>query len=72
MASAEPDKLIISNRDRLTQKYKAAGVTAIDKAVKKLIQADAARGLVSVFVEPERRGDNGYLRRYRYPGSKRG
>jgi hypothetical protein len=51
MANPTPDKLIFSNCDQLTQKYQAAGATAIDKAVKKLIRADAARGIVTIFVD---------------------
>jgi hypothetical protein len=48
---ATPDKLIVSNSNELTRKYKAAGKTAVEKAVKKLIQADAARGIVTAFVD---------------------
>src|SRR5436309_2828652 len=51
MPTSSPDKLIVSNCDRLTQKYNATGTTAIDTAVKKLIKADASRGIVTVFVD---------------------
>ena len=46
-----PDKLIVSNCERLAQKYGPAGSTAVNTAVKKLIKADAARGIVTVFVD---------------------
>src|SRR5437870_2960686 len=51
MPASPPDKLIVSNRDRLVQKYSPADATAIDTAVKKLIKADASRGIVTVFVD---------------------
>jgi hypothetical protein len=46
-----PDKLIVSNGNELTRKYKAAGSTAIEKAIKNLIKADAARGIVTAYVD---------------------
>ena len=51
MTATSPDKLVVSNCDRLTQKYGPAGATAVNTAVKKLIKADAARGIVTVFVD---------------------
>lgn len=51
MTASTPDKLIVSNGDRLTQKYGSAGTTALNAAVKKLIKADAARGIVTEFVD---------------------
>ena len=45
------DKLIVSNGNELTRKYRAAGVTAVKKAVRKLIKADASRGIVTEFVD---------------------
>ena len=50
MPAASPDKLVVSNGARLTQKYGAAGATAVNTAVKALIKADAARGIVTVFI----------------------
>ncbi len=51
MSATAPDKLIVSNLDCLTQKYGSAGAGAVNTAVKKLIKADAARGIVSLFVD---------------------
>jgi Peptidase family C25 len=51
MASNPADKLIVSNCAQLTQKYGATGAAAVVKAVAKLMKADAARGLVSAFVD---------------------
>ena len=51
MTASAPDKLIVSSCDRLSQKYGTAGATAVNTAVKKLIKADAARGIVTVFVD---------------------
>jgi hypothetical protein len=48
---ATPDKLIVSNGNELTRKYKATGKAAIDKAIERLIKADAARGIVTVYVD---------------------
>jgi hypothetical protein len=48
---SSPDKLIVSNGTALARKYTVAGKTAIEKAVKDLIQADAARGLVTSYVD---------------------
>src|SRR5690349_11927320 len=39
------DKIIVSNRSALTQKYKSAGVTKIRAAVAALIAADKVRGI---------------------------
>ena len=41
------DKIIVSNRSALKAKYGAAGAASIDSAVKKLIAADALRGIDS-------------------------
>src|SRR5262249_33087410 len=46
-----PDKRIVSNRNELTRKYKAAGRTAVEKAMKNLSKADAARGIVTAYVD---------------------
>ena len=46
-----PDKLIVSNSNELSQKYKAAGRTAIEKALKNLIKADAAPGDYDIKLE---------------------
>jgi hypothetical protein len=51
MPEAPPDKLIISNLDKLTQKYDSGGAAAVSRAVKQLITADAARGIVTAFVD---------------------
>jgi hypothetical protein len=51
MSKPSPDKLIVSNCAQLAKKYKAPGLGAIEKAVKALIKADAARGLVTTFVD---------------------
>ncbi len=48
---SSPDKLIVSNGIALARKYKATGKAAIDKAIKDLIQADAARGIVTSYVD---------------------
>lgn len=45
------DKIIVSNRAGLKAKYGAAGVAAIDKALKRLIAADLARGHQTQVVE---------------------
>ncbi len=45
------DKLIVTNLDKLTQKYGAAGTAKVHTAIKKLIAADATRGIVSVLVD---------------------
>lgn len=51
MSAATPDKLIISNYDQLKLKYKAAGVSAVDRAVKRLIKADATRGITTIIID---------------------
>jgi hypothetical protein len=51
MTASAPDKLIVSNCDRLSHKYGSAGATAVNTAVNKLKKADAARGIVTVFVD---------------------
>jgi hypothetical protein len=51
MRTTSPDKLVVSNGAQLTRKYGAAGATAVNNAVKALIRADAARGIVTVFVD---------------------
>jgi hypothetical protein len=51
MTALGPDKIIVSNCDKLTQKYGAAGAAAVSAAVKKLITADAARGIVTAYVD---------------------
>jgi hypothetical protein len=45
------DELIVPNGHALAQKYKAAGKTALENAIKKLIKADATRGIVTVYVD---------------------
>ncbi len=47
------DKIIIANRKALEDKYKASGVDEIQKALKKLIDADKVRGLQTkiIFVD---------------------
>ena len=45
------DKVIVSNRAALTAKYGAAGVTAINAALRRLIAADLARGHRTQVVE---------------------
>jgi hypothetical protein len=51
MTASAPDKLIVSNGDRLTRKYGPTGAAAVKAAVRKLIKADVLRGLVTVFVD---------------------
>src|SRR5262249_7255740 len=51
MPTAAPDKIIVSNVAVLKQKYKAAGAAKVIAAVKKLIAADAARAIVTEFVD---------------------
>ena len=43
-------KLVVTHRGKLRKKYKAAGWTKIDAALKKLIAADAARGIATTVV----------------------
>ena len=45
-----PDKLIVSNGNELTRKYNAAGMKAVEKAIKKLIMADAARHIALAYM----------------------
>jgi hypothetical protein len=51
MPASLPDKVIVTNCDCLVKKYGAAGQKKIRAAVKKLISADAARGLTTVLVD---------------------
>ena len=51
MPSTQTDKLIITNLDQLNVKYGSAGANKVKTAVKKLIAADAARGLSAVLVD---------------------
>lgn len=51
MSPAAPDKLIVSNCERLTQKYGPAGATAVTNAVARLIKADVPRDIVTEFVD---------------------
>jgi hypothetical protein len=46
-----PDKIIVTNLEALKKKYKAAGVGKVKAAVKRLVHADLARGLVTVLVD---------------------
>jgi hypothetical protein len=43
------DKIIVSNRSVLMKKYKESGLEQIEAAVRKLIQADARKGIASRF-----------------------
>ena len=43
-------KLVVTHRGKLRKKYKAAGWTKIDAALKKLVVADAARGIATTVV----------------------
>jgi Peptidase family C25 len=51
MPSPTPDKVIVTHKAALKTKYAAAGLTAIETALKNLIAADLARGLVTVVVD---------------------
>ena len=51
MTPSAPDKLVITHRERLVQKYGAAGAAKVDKAVKRPIAADGARGIVTKLVD---------------------
>jgi hypothetical protein len=51
MPASPPDKIIVTNCDCLVKKYGAAGEKKVETAVKKLISADAARGLTTVLVD---------------------
>jgi hypothetical protein len=51
MPPATVDKVVVTNLERLRTRYGAAGVTAIRKAVLKLIDADAGRGLKTQLVD---------------------
>jgi hypothetical protein len=51
MSQPAADKIIVTNVDQLTHKYQSSGSAAIGKAVKNLIKADAARGIVTQFVD---------------------
>jgi hypothetical protein len=44
------DKIIVSNRTALLAKYKVADVRKVEKAVRRLIAADAKRGFKSRLV----------------------
>jgi hypothetical protein len=51
MSHASPDKLIVSNFEKLTHKYGSAGASKVSGAVKKLIKADGVRGIDTLFVD---------------------
>lgn len=51
MTKMHTDKLIVSNFDKLKQKYGSAGAKQVHTAVTKLIKADAARGIGSRLVD---------------------
>ncbi len=51
MPTPPPDKVIVTHKARLVAKYKAAGWAAVLAAVKALVVADAARGLVTELVD---------------------
>lgn len=51
MPAPTPDKVIVTHKAKLSGKYGPAGLSAIDAAVKKLTQTDAARGLITVTVD---------------------
>src|SRR6267142_786944 len=51
MPTSFVDKLVVSNLDKLTAKYGASNTAKVRTAVKKLITADAARGIVSALVD---------------------
>ena len=44
------DKIIVSNKAALTAKYGSTGVAKIEKAIRRLISADAKRGIKSRLV----------------------
>lgn len=51
MKPSAPDKLIVTNGERLAQKYGAAGAAKVDKAARRLIKADGIRGIVTHLVD---------------------
>lgn len=51
MPPTPPDKVIATHKAALRGKYAAAGLAAIEAALKRLIAADAVRGLVTVVVD---------------------
>lgn len=51
MPATAPDKLIVSNGERLLEKYGRAGAAAVARGVSRLIKADAGRGIVSQYVD---------------------
>ncbi len=51
------DKIIVSNGDALASKYGAAGAQAVHAGVARLVSADQARGLQSVYVQVNDPGD---------------
>ena len=51
MPHPQADKLIVTNLDKLTQKYQAAGAAKVKTAIDKLIAADAGRGIVAKLID---------------------
>jgi Peptidase family C25 len=57
MASKAVDKVIVTHKPALRQKYQVGGLAKVDAALKALIAADAKRGLVTAVVDLASAGD---------------
>lgn len=57
MPASPSDKVIVTHKESLKNKYKAAGVATIDAELKNLIAADAKRGLNTVVIDLSSSGD---------------